>query len=91
MYDIQELHLSSFLSSIFTSSIFSLHSPANLFTNLFLHLQFSQSKYSPTSHALSHSQLLGFQAYLLSHAPLPINSLHSHQHLSLFIITNNCI
>ena len=32
----------------------------------------------------SHSQLLGFQAYPLSHTPLSINSLDSHQHLSLF-------
>ena len=46
----------------FASSIFSVHSSTNLSTNLFLHLQFSKSKYSPTSHDLSHShsQLLGF-------------------------------
>ena len=51
------------------SSIVSLHSSTNLFTNLFLHLQFSQSKYSPISHDLSHSQLLQFHAYPLSHTP----------------------
>ena len=58
----------------------------NLSTNFFLHLQFSKFKYSPTSHALSHShtQLLGFQISPLSHTPLSINSLHSHLHLSLF-------
>ena len=32
----------------------------------------------------SHSQLLGFQINPLSHVPLPINSLHSHLHLSSF-------
>ena len=38
------------------------------------------------SHDLSHShsQLLGFQVYPLSHTPLLINSLHSHRHLPLF-------
>ena len=52
----------------------------------FLHLLFLYSKYSPTSHDLSHShsQLPGFQAYPLSHKPLSINYLHSHLHLSLF-------
>ena len=49
-------------------------------------LQFSQSKYSPTSHDLSHShsQLLGFQINPLSHTPLSISSLNSHPHLSSF-------
>ena len=70
MCNIQELHLSLFLSIIFTSSsIVSVDSSINLSTNLFLHLQFS------------HSRLPGFQAYPLSHTPLLINSLHSHQHL----------
>ena len=38
------------------------------------------------SHDLSHShsQLLEFQTNPLLHVPLPINSLHSHLHLSLF-------
>ena len=31
-----------------------------------------------------YTQLLGFQAYPLSHTPLSINYLHSHLHLSLF-------
>ena len=37
------------------------------------------------SHDLSHShsQLLGFQINTSSHLLLPINSLHSHLHLSL--------
>ena len=50
----------------------------------FLHLQFSQSKYSPTSHDLSHLhlQLPGFQINPLSHSHLSINYLHSHLHLS---------
>ena len=54
--------------AIFTSPIFSLLSSTNLSTNLFLNLQFSWSKYSPTSHDLSHShsQLLGFQINLLA-------------------------
>ena len=45
-----------------------------------------KSNYLPRSRDLSHShtQLLGCQAYPLSHAPLSINSLHSHQHLSSF-------
>ena len=45
------------------------------------YLQFSLSKYSPTPHDLSnsHSQLLGLKTN-----PLPINSLNSHLHLSLF-------
>ena len=102
MYSVQELHLCIFSFSVecnsiecnsvevilasFTSSVISTHSSTNLSTNFFLHLQFSQSKYSPTSHDLSHShsQLLGFQIYPLSHTLLSINSLHSHQHLSLF-------
>ena len=88
---IVQAHAHSFSSEIFTSSIFSVHFSAelrsnNLSTNFFLHLQFSWfNKYSPMSHDLSHShsQLLGFIDHL-SHTPLSINSLHSHQHLSLF-------
>ena len=87
MYNMQELHLLSFLSSIFTSSsIFSVHSSTNLSTCLFLHLHFLYSKYPPTSLGLSQSQsqLLRFQAKPLSHTSLSINPLHSDQHLSLF-------
>ena len=81
MYSVQELHLCLFLFSVevilasFTSSTFSVHSSTNLSTNFFLHLQFSQSKYSSTLHNLSHShsQSLAFQ----------INHL-LHLHLSLF-------
>ena len=75
------LFLCSLLLAIFTSSIFSVHSSISLSTNFVLHLQFSWSKYSPTSHDLSHShsQLLEFQINRLS-----INSLHSHLHLSSF-------
>ena len=78
MYNVQELHLYLFSFSAkvilasFTS-IFSAHSSSNLSTNYFLHLQFSQSKYS-----------LGLQINPLSQTPLSINSLHSHPHLSLF-------
>ena len=52
----------------------------------FINFFFTYSKYSPISHDLSHShlKLLGLQAYPLSHTPLSINSLQSHQHLSLF-------
>ena len=80
MYSVQELHLGSFLPfpakiilASFTFSIFSVHSSTSLSTNLYL--QFSYSKYSPTSLDLSHSnsELLGFQIN-----PLSINSLHSH-------------
>ena len=55
-------------------------------TLLFLHLQFLQSRYFPTSHDLLHSQspLLGFQINPLSHFPLSVNYLHSHRYLSLF-------
>ena len=66
MYSVQELHLCIFsgnvISAIFASSTFSVHSSTNLSSNLFLHLQFSWYKHSPTSHDLSHShsQLLGF-------------------------------
>ena len=92
IYSVQELHLYlfSFLDKVilasFTSSTVSAHSSTNLSTNIFLHLQFSQSKYSLTSHALSHShsQLLVFEIKPLSHPPLSTNSLHSHLHLSLF-------
>ena len=69
MYSVQETHLYIFSFSArvilasFTSSTVSLHSSTNLSANFFLHLQFSTFKYSPTSHALSHSHshLLGFQ------------------------------
>ena len=92
MCSVHELHLHLFSFSArvilasFTSSTASVHSSNNLSTNSFLHLQFSKSKYSPTSHDLSHlhSQLLGFQVNPLSHTSLSINSLHSHLHLSLF-------
>ena len=73
MYTMQELHLFLLLSIISTSlSKVSLHSSTNLSTNLFLHVQFLQSKYSLKSHALlhSHSQLLGFQIKSLSPTPL---------------------
>ena len=59
------------IPAIFTTSIFSVHFPTNLSTKLFLHLQFSKSKYSPTSHDLwySQSQLLGhlYQSSLCIH------------------------
>ena len=92
MYSVQELHLCLFLFSVevilasFTSSTFSVHSSISLSSNFFLHLQFLYSKYSPTSHDLSHShsQLVGFQINTLSHTPLSINSLHSHLLLPLF-------
>ena len=87
IYTVQELLLCSFSFSFSTiSSIFSVHSSTNLSNNFFLHLQFSQSKYSPILQDLSHlhSQLLGFQINPLSHTPLSINSLHSHLHLSSF-------
>ena len=74
------------LLAIFTSLTVSVHSSTNLSVNCFLHLQFLLSRYSPTSHNLSHShsKLLGLQIYPLSHTPLSINSLHSHRHLSSF-------
>ena len=84
MCNMQELHLFLFSLTIFTSWAISLHSSTNLSTNLFLHLQFSLSRYCITSHDLSHSQLLGFQIYPVSHTLLSINSLHSHRHLSSF-------
>ena len=89
MYSVQELHLCLFsfsFSAIFTSSIVSVHSSTNLSINFFLHIQFSQSKYLPTSHDLSHShsQLLGFQINPLSHTYLSINSVYSHLHISSF-------
>ena len=85
----RELHLCLFsfsarvILAIFTFSTFSVHLSISSSTNFFLHLQFPWSKYSPTSHDLSHShsQLLGFQINPLSHPPLSINSLHSHLHL----------
>ena len=72
----------------FVSSIFSVHSSTNGSINFFLHLQLEKSRYSPILQDLSHShsQLLGFQTYPLSHTPLSINSLHSHLHLSLFYL-----
>ena len=39
MYNMQELHLSPFLPTIFTTSTISLHSSTNLSTKLFLNLQ----------------------------------------------------
>ena len=80
-YDHLKLHYQSFHFHQYFH--YSLHS---LSISFFLYLQFSKSKYSPTSHDLSHShlQLLGFQINLLSHPFLSINSLHSHLHLSLF-------
>ena len=93
MHSVQELHSCLFLPSSakvilasYTSSTFSVYSSINLWTNFLLHLQFSLSEYSPTSHDLLylHSQLLGFHINPLSHTPLSINYLHSHLHLSLF-------
>ena len=90
VYSVHVLHLFLCLFSlaIFISSNFPVHATISLSTNfLFLFfIQFSQSKYSPTSHDLSysHSQLLGLQINPLSHTPLSINSLHSHLHLSSF-------
>ena len=82
----QQLDICLFLFSVdvilasFAYSTFSVHSSISLSTDFFLHLQFSYSKYSPTSHDLSHShsQLLGFQIDTLSLIPLSINYLHSH-------------
>ena len=73
------LHFVELILNKLVSSIFSLHSSTTLSTKPFLHLQFSQSKYSPNSNDLSHSrlQLLGFQIYPLLHIPLSVNSLHS--------------
>ena len=95
MYSVQKLclHLFStelnsveFISTNLVSSIFLVHSSTNLFTKLFLDLQFFQSKYSLKSQDLSHShsQLLGFQINPLSHTPLSMNYLHSQLHLSSF-------
>ena len=92
MYSAQELHpplllcLAKAILAIFTSSTFSVHSSISLSANFFPHLQFSESKYSPTSQNLSHShsQLLGFQIYPLSPTPLSYYSLHSHLHSSSF-------
>ena len=89
---VRDLHvcLFSFSAEViwasFNFSTVSVHSSTNSSTNFFLYLQFSYSKYSPTSHDLSHShsQLVGFQINLLSHTPLSINSLHSHFYLSSF-------
>ena len=92
MYRVPQLHppvLSCSAKAIlasFTSLTFSVYSSTSLSTNFFLHLQFPLSKYSPTSHDLSHShsQLLGFQINPLLHTPLSINYLHSQLHLSSF-------
>ena len=91
MYSMQiDLHTllcsNKVISAIFVSSIFSVHSSTNLSTNIFPHQQFSQSKYSLTSHDLSNSnsQLLGFQINHLLHTPLSINILRSRLHLSSF-------
>ena len=92
VHSVQELHSCLFSSSpeailaSFTSSTFSVHSSVSLSTTFFLHVQFSQSKYSPALHDLSHShsQLLGFEINILSHTPLSIIFLHSHLHLSSF-------
>ena len=95
-----ELYSVKVISAIFPSSTFSVHSSAelrstNLSTIFFLHLQFAQHKYSPTSHDLlhSHSQLLGFQIDPLSHTPLSINSLHLHLHVYYYkgTLASNCI
>ena len=88
MYNMQELCL-DFVELILTklvSSTISLHSSTNLSTCLFYTCNFYYPNTQQTSHDLSqsHSQLLGFQIYLLSHKPLSINFLHSHQHLSPF-------
>ena len=98
VYITQELHLWLFsfsvecnsievISAIFASSIFSVHFSISLSTNLLLHLQFSQSKYSATSHDLSHShsQLLGFQIPIHIHLYQLI--LHSQPHLHVCIHT----
>ena len=83
MYSVQELHLCLFsfldevVSTSFVSSLFSVHSSANLSANLFLHSR--NFKYSH-----SRSQLLGFQINPLSYTSLSINSQHSHLHLSSF-------
>ena len=76
MYIVQDLRtfLCLFKVTLVISfpSVFSLHSSTNLSINVFLNLQFSKFKYSPTSHDLSHSysQLLGLQINLLSYIPL---------------------
>ena len=103
MCSVQELHLYLFSSSdrvilaSFTSLTVSLHSSTNLSTNFFLHLQFSWSNYSATSHDLSHShsQLLGFKIKsFITHAF--INQFFAFTPTfiiipMLFIITNACI
>ena len=94
MYNVLKLHLCLFSFSAkvilasFTFSLVSVHSSTNLSTNFFLHLQFSQSKYSATSYDLSHShsQLLIFQINLLSHLHLHLNVLcHSMCLVSLVL------
>ena len=91
MYSVHEdLHSFSYLFSYpakvilanFTSSIFSVHSSTNLSTNFLIYLIFLWSKYSPTSHDLSHSlsQLIGFQISPLSQLSLSASSSHSHSH-----------
>ena len=60
MYIVQDPHAfpCSFQATLVISFplIFSLHASTNLSINIFLHLQFLCSKYSPTLHDLSHSQ-----------------------------------
>ena len=92
IYTVQKLYLCFFLvfrqayfgQFHFFNSFSTVHSSTNLSNIFFLHLQFSQSKYSPTSHDLSHPhlQLPGFQINPLSHSHLSINYLHSDLHLS---------
>ena len=86
MYNVQELH--SFLCSFLLLQQFQ-HILELIYQLIFsstYNLNPIQSKYSPISHDLSHSnsQLLEFQIYPLSHTPLSVNFLHSHRHLSLF-------
>ena len=84
MYSFNAVALSQLFELFFLRQSFQYST--NLSTNFFLHFQFPQSKYSPTSHDLSHSNslLLGFQIALKSHTPLLIKSLHSRLHLSSF-------
>ena len=61
------------------------HSSTNLSSTFFYIYNFHNLN-THQNHMIYHiyTQLLGFQAYPLSHAPLSINYLHSHLHLSLF-------
>ena len=93
VYTLQELHLQllSFSARVilanFTSSTVSVHSSIIWSTNSVLHLQFSQSKYSPTSHALSHShsKLLGFQ---INHLHILLYQLVLYIHICIYIYSN---